>query len=284
MKISSINLQAFLAVAESLNFTKAAEKIHITQSAISQRIAQLEDQLETSLFIRDKSGLKITEEGYSLVRYAQQLRQLEDDFFDGISRNSSHELVGQLRIASFSSFHRSVLLPGLASFLNSYSNIKYNFMSKDMTDIPDLLYRGQVDYIITHEKIDKQELVQVHLGNEDNFLVKHKKYKGEQVYLDHDERDEITLKYLKLVGNHNKTIKRRYLEDVYGLIDGVNLQLGLAVLPEHLLKDQIDLVKVHPLKCLSTPIYLYYFYRPFYSKLHQQFIDTIIKSSKKLLN
>jgi DNA-binding transcriptional LysR family regulator len=284
MRLSSLHLQAFAAVAAELHFTKAANKIHITQSAISQRISQLEDQLKVSLFIRDRSGLKITEDGFQLVRYVQQLKQLEDSFFDRVSNSNDMFLSGQLKIASFSSFHRSVLLPSTAGFLKTQSHIKYNFISKDMADIPELLYRGEVDYIITHEKLDKQELVQVSLGAEENYLVRHKKYNAGEIYLDHDERDEITLKYLKLVGRSLKALRRRYLEDVYGLIDGVNLQLGLAVLPEHLLVAEKDLVKVYPDKSLRTAVYLYYFSQPFYSKLHDAFLKIVTEGCKKILN
>lgn len=56
-------LQIFLAAAESLSFTEAAQRCYIVQSAVSQQIASLEKELGAALFVREKRGLHLSPEG-----------------------------------------------------------------------------------------------------------------------------------------------------------------------------------------------------------------------------
>ena len=56
-------LEYFVSAAELLNFTKAAQKHYIAQTAMSQQIARLEDELGVELFIRDKNRVMITKQG-----------------------------------------------------------------------------------------------------------------------------------------------------------------------------------------------------------------------------
>jgi hypothetical protein len=67
--------------------------------------------------------------------------------------------------------------------------------------------------------------------------VRSKGAKDLNIYLDHDERDATTSLYFDLLRRKHPQHKR-YLDDVYGLLDGVKLGFGKAVLPLHLLKDE----------------------------------------------
>ena len=71
MKLNSAQLEAFTIVAKAVSFTKAAAELHVTQSALSQRIAKLEDELETTLFIRDRTSIRLTEAGEKVLRFCQ---------------------------------------------------------------------------------------------------------------------------------------------------------------------------------------------------------------------
>lgn len=69
-------LFSFLEVCKEKNLTVAAKQRHLSQSALSQQIAKLEEQLKVSLFYRIKSGLRLTEEGKKLLEYAVQLKNI----------------------------------------------------------------------------------------------------------------------------------------------------------------------------------------------------------------
>ncbi|MCB7051336.1 LysR family transcriptional regulator [Intestinimonas butyriciproducens] len=71
--MKQIQLEYFIEVVEQNNFTKAAEKLFISQSALSKSIQSLEKELDTSLFTRDPRELKLTEEGRLVYHYAKDV-------------------------------------------------------------------------------------------------------------------------------------------------------------------------------------------------------------------
>ena len=65
------HLKYFVAVAEELNFRRAAEIVHIAQPALSQQIKQLEDELDVTLFVRNNHKVELTEAGKTFYARAQ---------------------------------------------------------------------------------------------------------------------------------------------------------------------------------------------------------------------
>src|SRR5882757_8634409 len=73
------HLRYFVAVAEALNFTKAAARLRLAQPALSRQVADLEDELGVDLFSRSSHGVKLTEEGKLFLTQAQSvLTQVAD--------------------------------------------------------------------------------------------------------------------------------------------------------------------------------------------------------------
>lgn len=282
MSLSSINLDAFLTCAQTGNFTRAAEKLHITQSALSQRVQNLEHELETSLFIRDRTGIRLTEQGNELLRYCQAKTAIESDVVERIKGGA--ELGGVIRIGGFSSVMRSVVLPSVTSLLTENPKLKLEMISRELNELPDLLKTGEIDFMILDRNLNREDLVSVHLGDEANVLVQKKNSKVPDIFLDHHEDDEITFKYLKVRSSEKLSkIERRYLDDVYGLIDGIRLGIGKAVIPYHLIKDDSSVSIIDKDRALKVPVYLHYYERPFYSRLHKEVVEALKLKAPKLL-
>jgi len=74
----SVKIKTLLTVAELRSFTRAAEQLSLTQPAVSHHIAQLEEELGVSLFVRGKGGLKLTADGEIAVQYARRMAALYD--------------------------------------------------------------------------------------------------------------------------------------------------------------------------------------------------------------
>ena len=92
------SLRAFLAVAETGSFSQAADRLFLTQPAISKRIAQLETQLDTRLFDRIGRTVSLTESGQALISRANSILQQVEDTERAI-RNLNGEIGGQLSLA-----------------------------------------------------------------------------------------------------------------------------------------------------------------------------------------
>lgn len=80
-----LQLEHFLAVVEERNFTRAAERVSRTQSAVSQSIKKLEEEVGTPLFARGIRGVSLTAAGTLLAEYAHRIVQARDEAVRQIS-------------------------------------------------------------------------------------------------------------------------------------------------------------------------------------------------------
>lgn len=106
------HLRYFVAVAEELNFTRAAARLHIGQPPLSQQIKALEEELGVRLFERSKRRVALTEAGERFLTGAWRLLADAEMAVEGARRAARGE-VGELRVAFTSSLPFTSLLPGL---------------------------------------------------------------------------------------------------------------------------------------------------------------------------
>src|ERR1700729_25538 len=132
-------LEVFLAVAREHRFSRAAEKWHRTQSAVSQTIRKLEDELGEALFDRSSREGVLTDAGEVLYEYAEKLLNLREDAHESLA--SLRELQkGKLVIAA-NEFTSLYLLPVLAEFRRLHPMIKITVQRSLGSHIPDDVLR-----------------------------------------------------------------------------------------------------------------------------------------------
>jgi DNA-binding transcriptional LysR family regulator len=153
--------------------------------------------------------------------------------------------------------------------------------SAELDELTPLLRNSKVDFIIHNKLSTHNSIENLFLGYEDNVLVKSKKHDLSHIYLDHDPLDVTTSSYFKLKPELAKNIKKRYLDDVYGLIDGVKLGLGRAILPLHLIKDEKDLTVLYPRTKLRVPLYLQYYKNSYLTKIEKEVISAVMDFFQK---
>ncbi|MBD7979035.1 LysR family transcriptional regulator [Serpens gallinarum] len=112
-------LQAFLAIAETGSFSLAAERLHLTQPAVSKRIAVLELQLDVRLFDRLGREVGLTEAGRALLPRAYQIINVLDDTRRALS-NLNGEISGRLTLATSHHIGLHRLPPLLRAFTRHY--------------------------------------------------------------------------------------------------------------------------------------------------------------------
>lgn len=276
MSLSSLHLDAFFAAAQSLNFSQAARDLHITQSALSQRIKALEEDVNLTLFVRMPRGVQLTEAGERLLRYCQARNSLEEELLDEITGNKTEGLGGHLRIAGYSSVVRSVLLPALHPLLRAHPNIQPHFQNAEIRNLPDMLLTGMVDFIVTDSEFHRHDLECVQLGQEEYVLVQSLQGPPDhEIYLDHDPADRISHQFLASQERPVPTYRRGFMDEIYAIIDAAAMGMGKAVVSRHLIDDHPGVTIVPEHKSMLVPVLLYYHRQPFYTELHKHVVETL---------
>src|SRR5437588_4600930 len=119
------HLRYFVAVAEELNFTKAAGKLHLAQPSLTRQIHNLEEELGVRLLNRSKSQVTLTEEGRSFLADARRILALTTESVLAVQRLSRGE-VGQLNISYLSNSDFELLPETLRAFRLSFPHIGLN--------------------------------------------------------------------------------------------------------------------------------------------------------------
>ena len=132
-------LEVFLAVAREKRFSRAAEKLFRTQSAVSQTIGKLEDELGESLFDRSSREGILTDDGQVLYEYAEKLLNLRTEAAESLAELREVQK-GKLVIAA-NEFTALYLLPVLAEFRRLHPMIKITVQRALGSHIPDDVLR-----------------------------------------------------------------------------------------------------------------------------------------------
>lgn len=141
------NLRAFTLVAETRSFSMAAQKLHLTQPAVSKRVALLEEQLGAALFDRIGRSISLTEAGQALLPHAktvlQQLLSAEQSV-----RDLSGEVSGRLRLATSHHIGLHRLPPVLNSFSKRCPAVQIDIEFMDSEQAYELVLQGKVELAV----------------------------------------------------------------------------------------------------------------------------------------
>ncbi len=140
-------LQAFLAVAESGSFSRAAERIFVTQPAISKRIAALETSLGTRLFDRIGRQVQLTEAGHALLARAHQVLKELDDIKRSIT-NLTGAIGGELRFATSHHIGLHRLPATLKRFHETYPQVRLDLRFMDSERACAAVAQGELELAI----------------------------------------------------------------------------------------------------------------------------------------
>lgn len=140
-------LHAFLAVADKRSFSLAADQLNLTQSAISKRIALLEEELSSPLFDRIGRQVHLTEAGNTLLPHAKQLVE-DTESTVRLMKERRGEVGGLLRIAT--SHHIGVhrLPPFLKVYTQQYPKVHLDIHFIDSEQATQAILRGEFDLAI----------------------------------------------------------------------------------------------------------------------------------------
>ena len=139
--------KTFYAVAETKSFSKASDLLHISQPAISYAVKELEDNLKTKLFIRDRNGVKLTSDGEKLMFYLQKA-------FNNIIKaervitEKEEEVSGLVRIGLYTHISQFMLPKIIKDFKEIHPGAKFSIFQSTKEEMTEILKRRDIDLII----------------------------------------------------------------------------------------------------------------------------------------
>ncbi|MGJ7522839.1 transcriptional regulator CynR [Variovorax sp. LT1P1] len=164
------HLRYFSTLAGSLNFTRAAERLHVTQSTLSHQIKQLEEELGTQLFDRSGKRVALTESGEAFLHHATRALQ-EIDRGLGALREDPKAVSGELRIGSTPTFNLGFIPDCIASFHQRYAGVRVLVEELAADLIAQRLQQGTLDLGIAYRPTAPGALQFEPLYNEEMVLV-----------------------------------------------------------------------------------------------------------------
>lgn len=241
--------KVFYQVAVNLSFSKAAEKLFISQSAVSQNIKNLEKELKSKLFIRSTKNVELTKAGKLLLKHIEPAFNLIENGEKSLKEIDDLKR-GEIHIGANDTIAKDYLLPYLKEFHQLYPEIQIQITNRTSSTCVKLLKQNKVDLIISNlpnPKISKQMQIKQIFSFKDIFIAadKFKDLAKKEVNLK-------TLKNYPFLMLEQKTTSRQFLEKYLAklgikieaavelgsvdlLIEMAKIGLGIAVVPEYCL-------------------------------------------------
>src|SRR5690606_27289249 len=135
-------LQTFVAIADTGSFTRAANEVHRTQSAVSMQMRRLEERIGKPLFQKDGRTNRLTEEGERLLSYARRMLRLNRETLAAFDDTS---LEGQVRIGTPDDYADRFLPEIMGRFARSNPRVELSVICEPTANLAELIRRGQLD-------------------------------------------------------------------------------------------------------------------------------------------
>ena len=171
------NLQYFLIVAEEMNVTRAAKRLHISEQALSRQIGKLESELDVKLFERNPR-FTLSAAGKRLKAAAEQIGNIERQLhleLDDLNNNNT----GEFRIGVSYTRGQALLPRLLPPFHQKHPGITINILEGSSSELQDNLSKGRIDLFIGYVPRDLDTFEAAELGRERLFLVVPKTFMAE---------------------------------------------------------------------------------------------------------
>ncbi len=247
----------FYTVATTLNISKAAKELFISQPAISKAILKLEQSLGTTLFIRNSRGVLLTYEGTLLYEQLQIAFQAID-LGEAKIKQAAILHMGSLRIGVSSTLCKYVLLPYLKHYMEKYPHVQISIECEGTNEILSLLENGSIDIglvakpfslkHISYNSLDEIQDTFVVSNTYHNRLMRESNYDGtlehilEYATLMLLDKDNITRQHIDHYLQEQR-IQPAHLLEVTSmdlLIDFAKIGIGVSCVIKEFIKDELE--------------------------------------------
>jgi DNA-binding transcriptional LysR family regulator len=288
------HLNSLIHIIEYQSFSKAAEKLYITQPTISNHINKLEEELDTVILIRNKKEVKLTKQGEIVYNYALDALQMEKNIKNEINL-FNQDISGKLEISSSTIPERYFLLSILSEFHSAFPDVKFTLKKHDSFEIIDLLLKSKIDFGIIGTKVLHSNLIYHDLFEDEIVLIGSKKFFDNNHKISLEEtfnypfvsreigsgtRNAISQYYEKNKLNYNHLDIIFEIEDNECILDLLDQGEYLAFLSKEVLKKAKDnYVIIDFGKRIHRSFYFAYNKKRIMSPLSEKFKNYILKEN-----
>lgn len=149
-------LQYFLAVAREENMTRAAERLHLSQSTLSKQLKSLEDELGRKLFVRHSFSIELTEDGMLLRKRAEDLLNMANKITTEFSAMDD-VIGGNIYLGLAETWQIRYLARAIHRFKERYPDFHYHITSGDTQQVTEMLNKGLLDMALLVETPDYEK-------------------------------------------------------------------------------------------------------------------------------
>ncbi|WP_313466757.1 LysR family transcriptional regulator [Carnobacterium sp.] len=228
-------LRYFLTIAEEKSITQAAKVLHITQPTLSRQLRELEEQLETDLFIRKNKKMFLTEAGMYLKSRAEEIILLNDKTEQEFQSKSQEFLSGHISIGSVEAENSDTLAMFLEEMLVEHPQVTFNIYSSTGDNILERLDKGLLDVALLSEPISIQKYEKIVLPKQERWglLVSKDSFLASKSQISSEE-----LVGLPIISPFRLDVKKMFdtwsgLEEKLTIIGTYNLIFNVFSLVEH---------------------------------------------------
>lgn len=245
--------KVFYFAAKTMNFSKAAEKLYVSQSAVSQSIKLLEKRLNIKLFFRHTKNMKLTAEGETLFKHIEQafnfIKSGERALFE-----IGNLIQGEIRIGASDTICKYFLLPYFKKFHEEYPNIKIHITNRPSPVCVDLLKSGSIDIAVVnlsdkykYENLEVTPVKTIHdvfIAGENFSYLKNKPIKLKELEkypILSLEKNSTTRTYFdQLIKNNDVKLSPEFeLDSIDLLVEMTKIGLGISFVMEDAIKEEL---------------------------------------------
>lgn len=154
--LTDFRLKVFLTAAQQKSFTRAARELNISQPAVSQNVAELEQQVGDTLFERGRGEVTLTQKGEILLKYAEKILHLYDNLNTELIPSNA-PVLAQIRIAACPIAVRFILPGAIKKFRTIHPNAQVSILESADSETERAIFDGEADLGIMERRPDGLE-------------------------------------------------------------------------------------------------------------------------------
>lgn len=149
-------LYSLIQIVETGSYTKAADRLSMSQPAVSQHIRNLEEHLGVVIFERSHNRFHLTPEGEIVVKYARRMLALESNLRQALK--SEREQIRSLTIGITHTAESSAIIEALAAYTSSFENLNLKILTNTTDNLYTMLKNYELDFAFVEGKLNDPTL------------------------------------------------------------------------------------------------------------------------------